>query len=356
MLIHAQVRQPRLHTIADGLHSNFTDYLDEKGYSEEERAYILDIGAGLIGEANDKFVKMSFPYNKSKDGYGTFVLPRENVMISGDKSKFDEILYDVDLGDRYKKRNVTYIDENGQRCEKLVSTTYIERYLNYTAIAYEDAYQFQRDGRNFGSVRYCRSNGELHSILGDKENECFQRNGLSDVECNVLHGSIILCSHDYLMDYNAENISALKNKYIQFYNEETKSFDYAGFRNEVFPLCEDLVQPSDFRRDVFDEAYLSNSNEPIYLRSYADGINDFIKCGLLKNIYVAYPPEKDSDEYDLACKLEIFKSDADYDWLVRQSKRFKDYEGFEESGGNSGRGDTSPLPFQSEISDSDFMF
>lgn len=302
MSFNFQVRQPRLHILGDTtfrspMHGLFVDYLDRKNYEDTDRAYILDVGQGLVESVNDKFSRMSFPFNKSIDGYGTFVLPKEQIMISGNKNLFGEAMYDVDLGDKYKKHKVTYVDKQNQRCEEYISTKYIERYLNFTASAYHDGWSNSRSTDYLANydIRSKTDDTLLCDMIqkGMDSNSSFRA---YNCKRNYKRND----SKPYYSKEDFEFFNEVKDKFSKFC--KSGKFDYNAFRKEYFSKVEDLYNVNMFMNDkTFDG--LSSSNKMLYVRSYMEGVIDESKRNVQFCLHVVYPPEKGSDEESFAKTL-----------------------------------------------------
>lgn len=301
-MVDTRVRQQRCHTLDIGNHDSFKAYMTSKGYNENDRAYILDVGVKLTESVNDTFSRLSFPYNKSDNGYALVIIPSEQIMASGNKSNFGEDLCDIDIGDKYKKYTVKYTDKQGNPQQELISTKHIERYLNYTSAAYQYGY----------TNGYGDNMSDIDKILDDDRSGDYESVELKTAKSND-------CLSYY---FNKDTYCALYDNWNEFVNTETSEFNYDLFRQKVVSKYDDLVKPENIVSHPFVSA-LTSSNKSLFLESYTDGINDRFKHNIMAVCYTLYPPEKDSKEYNtmLSSNFNV----GNYKTFVSNNERFKQY-------------------------------
>lgn len=310
-MINTKVRQPRIHTLDYGNHKTFTSYLSVRNYKEDDRAYILDVGVKLTKSVNDKFSRVSFPYNKSKHGYAVFVIPSEQIMISGNKSNFGETLCDIDIGNKYNKCTIKYTDKNDVVQQELISTKYVERYFNFASSAYKSGYYdgydvSSMDIMNVMSVDNPTYYPDDYKAMSDGKTDFSE---ITHIQNEMMKYEYRRSPSSYWRDYKK-----LKDVYDIFVNPETNQFDYDAFRQKVVSKYDNMIKPNDITEHSRFLIGLSSSNKNLFLESYTNGVNDRFKHNLMEICYKLYPPEKDSKEYHKMLNSNF--TEADYNSFV----------------------------------------
>lgn len=319
--INTKVRQPRVHTLDNGDHDNFGQYLSDNNYNESDRAYALDVGHGLIESVGEdgKFSKLSFPYPKSQTGYAVVVFPSNQIMSSGNRTLFGNTMVDIDLGDKTKKYTAKYVGSDGSTREEFVATRMIERYLNFTASAYE--------------VGLYYGDGKLPKIVADLDSPySFSSTTHTNILVERLTDSIpnerdrksVVSALKHPFDMNNRDYIAFK----QYFDENfvrNGVCDYDKWNSEMENQLADIFTKDDVN-DIYPiTRHVSLSNTPLYNRSVAAGMNDRVRLGSMCACYVLYPPEKDSAEYnkfkDMGFDNDVFAVfNKAHDEYVRRSE------------------------------------
>lgn len=298
-IVNTKVRQPRVHTLESGRHTGFEHYLDRHSYEEQNRAYVLDIGCGLIEPASDdgKFSRLSFPHNKSKSGYACVVIPSEQIMASGDRTIFGDSMVDIDLGDKTKKHTTKYVGMDGKTHEEFIATRMIERYLNFTASAYESGLKVglsSMPGITSGQSYYQSDNVYRGYIYKDTLHNKFRESDLfeGDKTQQSMSDAFVCAGRLTMSSYN---------RFKEFIDADFASdgkCDYDKFRQEFVSKFEDTFNEDDAAAIFPVTESLTKENRPLYMRSLVAGLNDRLKISAMYACYSVYPPEKDSTEYN----------------------------------------------------------
>lgn len=285
---YSQVKQQRVVELIPKFHQNFITHLKNINANESSQAYILNVGKDLIESVNEDMVRVSIPYKHSANGYGVIILPKENICLSEQFSEIQkEHLYDIDLGSSSNKLCVKYVDENGNQCNTYLSTRYIERYMNYTAYAYQKGFSY---GSPF-------------------TNEVIQK-------------------YDMPIPYNSgnrridsRNLSSIKS-YFDEYNKPD-GFDYDSLKLDLVnsmnvSKAKMLDDASNFMKNYAHEN-VKKSNMLIFSRAYISGNLDYTIGNIMALSYAMYPPEESSLHFKIAKSFE--KMDSPFYYSYRQHKQ-----------------------------------
>lgn len=269
------VKQPRVVEYNPSNHSQFATHLKTNNLSEITQAYVLGVGKNAFSSVNDDFSRLSIPYKKAANGYGTVIIPTKNIVLSSNKSIVErDYLFDIDLGSCNDKLNVRYVDATGNSCESYESTRYIERYMNFSASAYKQG--FDSVSSSAGYISF----GDKYGLPGFIS-KCCQMNG-------------------YDVPYVEAGFDGFVNNGV---------CDYNSVRNYVKRTFDDvskdvLENAEDYLKTIDSYNVPTKSNSLIFARSYLDGIRDTATLRVMSVAYAFYPPEKDTIDDRFCTYLE----------------------------------------------------
>ena len=69
---------------------------------------------------NDAYSKLTFPFNKSQDGYGVIIIPSKQVMMSNCHNYEGDVMYDIDIGSKRGRLKVRCKDKDGSMREDMM--------------------------------------------------------------------------------------------------------------------------------------------------------------------------------------------------------------------------------------------
>ena len=275
-----RIRQPRVIRL-DNLHNNIRSYMASNSYNDDNRAYILNVGFDNFTPAGKENVSMSIPYPGAKDYRAIVILPSNHLFHSDAVSQITEDrMWDVDLGARNEKHKVIFTNKEGKRAEDYVTSSTIERYMNFADAAYADgrSHGFAWEGSLIRMDDFQNADKKFQCV-------CTALSIVSNQNDNNLKEHMI----NMLKRYTGENETVFSDKLF---------CDFKDVKNELVEKCTGLVSGC-------NENKTSNKDSlALYSKSYAKGEVDNLYLRLKSLASILEPSEIEYYAHANPCNLE----------------------------------------------------